>query len=148
MIVQVTPSHATAMAEIHAAAFPLGERWGVDAIALQLAQAGAFGLIDPAGGMLLARVAADEGEILTLAVVPAARRQGRALALLSAAMARARDAGVRTLFLEVNADNAPAKALYARVGFVEVARRPRYYASGADALALQFDFSAVAATDA
>jgi ribosomal-protein-alanine N-acetyltransferase len=147
MIVPATPLHATVMAEIHAAAFPPTERWGVDAIALQLTQPGGFGLIDPAGGMLLARMAADEAEILTLAVAPAARRQGRALAMLNAAGARASSTGARAMFLEVSADNAAAKALYARLGFAEVGRRQCYYASGSDALVLRLDLSAAATTN-
>jgi ribosomal-protein-alanine N-acetyltransferase len=50
--------------------------------------------------------------------------------------------------LEVSANNEAARALYARAGFVEVGRRPRYYASGADALVLRLDLSAAAAKDA
>jgi ribosomal-protein-alanine N-acetyltransferase len=146
MILQATTLHAAAMAEIHAAAFPAGEGWGTDAIALQLAQTGAFGLIDPAGGVLLARVTAGEAEILTLAVAPAVRRQGRALALLNAAVARAHGAGARTLFLEVGAGNEAAKALYAGAGFVEIGRRLRYYANGSDALVLRLGLSAAATT--
>ncbi len=145
-IVRATPLHAAAMAEIHAAAFPPGERWGADAMALQLGQPGAFGLVDPAGALLLARVAADEAEILTLAVAPPARRQGRAMALLKAAVAYARAVGVRALFLEVGTGNAAAQALYARAGFIEVGRRRRYYANGSDALVLRLDFSVAAAT--
>lgn len=148
MIVPATPLHATAMAEIHAAAFPSAERWGVQAIALQLTLPGAFGLIDPAGGMLLARMAADEVEILTLAVVPAARRRGRALEMLNSAVARARGAGARAIFLEVSTDNAAAKTLYARLGFAEVGRRQRYYASGSDALVLRLDLTAAVTTNA
>lgn len=146
-IVRATPLHAAAMAAIHAAAFPPGERWGADAMALQLGQPGAFGLIDPAGALLLGRVAADEAEILTLAVAPPVRRQGRATALLRAAIAHVRGAGVRALFLEVGAGNAAAQALYAGGGFVEVGRRARYYADGSDALVLRLDFSAAATTD-
>ena len=59
------------------------EAWSAAAIAAQLALPGTFGLIDPAGGMVLARVAADEAEILALAVAPPARRQGRGAALLA-----------------------------------------------------------------
>ena len=145
-IARATPLHAAALAEIHAAAFPPGERWGADAMAQELGQPGAFGLVDPAGALLLARVAADEAEILTLAVAPSARRQGRAMALLDAAIALVRGAGARALFLEVSAVNTAAQALYARAGFVEVGRRPRYYADGADALVLRLDFTAAAAT--
>jgi ribosomal-protein-alanine N-acetyltransferase len=41
------------------------------------------------------------------------------------------------MFLEVAADNAAALEFYAQAGFVEVGRRPRYYANGADALVLR-----------
>ena len=124
-----TSAHAAALAAIHAAAFPPGEAWGEDAIALQLALPGAFGLIDERGGMLLGRVAADEAEVLTLAVAPAVRRRGIAAALLRAAMARGQARGGATaMFLEVATGNAAALALYRREGFVEVGRRRRYYA--------------------
>lgn len=137
-----TVAHAPVMAAIHAACFPPRERWGVDAMALQLGQPGGFGLIDPAGGFLLARIAADEAEILTIAVAPEARRQGLAAALLRAATTRAAAAGARALFLEVAADNAPARSLYAAAGFVEVGRRKRYYAGGTDALIMRRDLIA------
>ena len=143
-IVPATIAHAEAMAAIHAACFPPRERWGADAMALQLAQPGGFGLIDPAGAMLLARLAADEAEILTLAVAPPARRQGRAAALLAAAAAHAGAAGTRAIYLEVAADNAAARALYSQAGYVEVGRRRRYYAGGSDALVLRRDLTAAA----
>jgi len=141
-IIAATPAHAQVLAIIHAACFPPGERWGADAMALQLGQPGAFGFVDVAGGVLLARLAADEAEILTLAVAPAMRRQGRAATLLATAAARARAAGARAMFLEVATDNAPALALYAAAGFVEVGRRRRYYAGGSDALVLRLQLSA------
>ena len=77
------------------------EAWSEDAIALQLALPGAFGLIDECGGMLLGRVAADEAEVLTLAVAPSARRRGLATALLRAAGAHVGGCGGNALFLEV-----------------------------------------------
>jgi ribosomal-protein-alanine N-acetyltransferase len=141
-IIVAMPAHARAMAEIHAACFPPGERWGADAMALQLGQPGAFGLIDPAGGFLLLRVAADEAEILTLGVAPAARRQRRASALLAAAAARAAAAGARAIYLEVAETNAPARSLYSAAGFVEIGRRRRYYAGGSDALVLRRELTA------
>jgi ribosomal-protein-alanine N-acetyltransferase len=131
------PHHAVALAAIHAAAFPPRERWGADAMALQLGLPGAFGLIDPRGGMVLARVAADEAEILTLAVLPAQRRRGIGRALLDAAAAQAAGCGAATLFLEVSTGNHPAQALYAACGFRPVGHRRRYYPDGADALVLR-----------
>ena len=58
-LVAATPAHANALAAIHAACFPPRERWSENAMALQLAQPGGFGVIDPSGGMVLARIAAD-----------------------------------------------------------------------------------------
>ncbi len=132
-----TPAHACALAAIHAAAFPPTEAWGEDAIGLQLALAGSFGLIDPRGGMLLGRVMADEAEVLTLAVAPAVRRFGIAMALLSAARAEITARGGKAVFLEVSVGNLAAQALYRRFGFVEVGRRQRYYADLSDALVLR-----------
>lgn len=138
-IQRATPAHAAAMAAIHQGAFPPGESWGKDAIALQLALAGVFGSLDARGGMLLGRVAAGEAEVLTLAVLPSMRRQGIASALLQAAVAEARARAATALFLEVATGNAAARALYGRTGFVEVGRRRRYYADGSDALVLRMN---------
>ena len=138
-IQRATPVHAASLAAIHAEAFPPGQNWGVDAFSLQLALPGVFGLLDARGGMLLGRVAAGEAEVLTLAVLTAARRQGIGSALLQAALVEARARGATSLFLEVAAGNAAAQALYARFGCVEVGRRRRYYADGADAVVLRMN---------
>lgn len=136
-MIPATPAHAAAMAAIHAAAFQPGAQWGPDVMALQLGLPGAFGFIDPAGGFVLARVAADEAEIITLAVAPEARRRGIARALLQQAMTRAATAGAATMVLEVAAANLAAAALYAGAGFVQAGHRPRYYPDGADALIMR-----------
>src|SRR5580658_7161355 len=91
-------AHAAAMAAIHGAAFPPNEAWGADAFALQLALPGVFGWLDRRGGVILARVAADEAEVLTLAVAPEARRQGIGTRLFDAAMSLAASRGARTAF--------------------------------------------------
>ncbi len=132
-----TAAHAAALAAIHQAAFPPGERWGADAMALQLALPGVLALIDPRGGMVMARIAADEAEILTLAVHPDARRQGLARALLAEAADIVAAQGATALFLEVALRNTAARALYAASGFAEVGRRRRYYADGDDAMVMR-----------
>ncbi len=142
-LVAATPAHAAAMAAIHAAAFPRAERWGEDAMAIQVALPGAFGLIDPEGAMVLARVAADEAEILTLATSPALRRQGRGRLLLRAAQASAARAGARAMFLEVSEANIAARELYEAMGYAPVGCRPRYYGAAA-ALTLRLDLPALA----
>lgn len=136
-LVVATVAHAEAMALLHGCSFTARERWGADAIGLQLALPGAFGWIAPDGGMILARVAADEAEVLTLAVDPARQRHGLGRVLLEQAMVTARERGAATAFLEVASSNAPARALYAAACFSMVGCRSDYYPGGGDALVLR-----------
>lgn len=89
----------------------------------------------------LGRCAAGEAELLTLAVAPEARRAGLATALVREFEAEAMRRGGETAFLEVAADNAPARALYRRLGYAVAGRRPGYYrragAAAVDALVLR-----------
>lgn len=87
---------------------------------------------------VLSRKAADEAEILTIVTAPGARRAGAASQLLGVHMAHLAASGVKTLFLEVDAQNQPALALYRRFGFQQVGERPGYYpkADGTRATAL------------
>ena len=85
------------------------------------------------GGMLIARKAADEAELLTLAVAPACRRSGLGRALLAFAANVLRESGAKTLFLEVDEGNEAALALYRSLGAQPVGRRAGYYEDGADA---------------
>ena len=131
------PSAAAALAALHAAVFPPGDAWDTAAFAAQLALPGVFARLDLRGGLVLARATGEEAEILTLAVLPAARRAGLGRALLAAAAAEAAARGARALFLEVAAGNQPARALYVAAGFVAVGLRRRYYPDGQDALVLR-----------
>ena len=133
------PAHAATLAAIHAAAFPVAEAWGEDAIALQLELPGVLGLIDERGGMLLARLVVDAAEVLTLAVAPGARRQGVATSLLRTALAEIGARGGVAVFLEVATGNVAARALYQGFGFTEVGRRRGYYADASDALVLRMN---------
>jgi ribosomal-protein-alanine N-acetyltransferase len=137
IVLPASLTHVPLLAAIHQAAFPPEETWDADAIGQQLVWPGTFALVEPTGGMLLGRIAADEAEILTLAVAPVARRRGIASALLRAGMAESSERGAAALFLEVSTGNAPARALYAAAGFAEVGRRTGYYSDGTDALVLR-----------
>lgn len=89
-------------------------------------------------GFVALRTMADEGEILNVAVAPAARRSGVGRALVRHALASAAAAGAFSVFLEVRPSNAAALTLYRSFGFVEVGRRHRYYrAPVEDALVLR-----------
>jgi ribosomal-protein-alanine N-acetyltransferase len=79
------------------------------------------------GGVL---VAADQAEILTVGVVPAAQRRGLARRMLAALYDEARRRGARELFLEVRVDNDAALALYESEDFARIGRRRGYYDHG------------------
>jgi ribosomal-protein-alanine N-acetyltransferase len=140
-------AHAAAMAEIHRAAFPPNEAWSRDVMLLHLELPTTIGFVHPSGGMILARVAADEAEILTLAVVPACRRQGIGAALLCAAMDRAAERGAASMVLEAAVTNQAARALYSAHGFTEAGLRRHYYADRTDALILRSTLKSPAAGD-
>jgi [ribosomal protein S18]-alanine N-acetyltransferase len=120
---------AARLAALHAAAFdgPGDAPWSAAAFAGLLSQAGVFAVEAP-DGFILMRTVADEAEILTLAVGPAARRRGLGAGLVGEAVLAATARGAVRVFLEVAGDNTAARALYARAGFVEAGRRPGYYA--------------------
>ncbi|RUV42020.1 MAG: ribosomal-protein-alanine N-acetyltransferase [Mesorhizobium sp.] len=83
----------------------------------------------PPVGFVLARLAAGEGEILTVAVARAHRRQGLGWQLIDAVLRELHAQRAEALFLEVDETNTPAIALYRRLGFRQVGQRPNYYRS-------------------
>jgi len=141
-----TPEDAPDMAGVHAQAFDTP--WDENDFEDLLDGDGVFGFVvrgaDPAG-VLICRAAAGEAEILTVGVAPWARRQGVGLALMTAAVGVARQAGAEAMFLEVDVDNAPAVALYEGLGFVRAGLRKAYYDRGAngraDALVMRLDLT-------
>jgi len=77
--------------------------------------------------------AAQEAELVRIAVSPAWRRKGQGAALLrhsQAVLARMR---IRTLYLEVRVSNSAARALYEKEGWVAIGLRRGYYRDGEDA---------------
>ncbi|MDX5930619.1 GNAT family N-acetyltransferase [Acidiphilium acidophilum] len=135
-IVAVSGVQCEAMAAVHRAAFGV-EAWSAREIATLFATPLVFGFLSEAGGMVMARAVADEAEILTIGVVPAMRRQGLARGLLDRVIAEARCRAATTLFLEVAAGNAAARALYRSAGFEECGVRADYYGAGRDAVVLR-----------
>lgn len=132
-----TPAWADVMATIHASAFPPYDAWDADAFRTQLALPGVTGLVHADGGVILVRLAADEAEILTLAVAPEVRRRGIAYQLIQAAIQHLSALGAVILFLEVSTSNTSALALYDRCGFQQVGQRRNYYLDGTDAFVLR-----------
>jgi ribosomal-protein-alanine N-acetyltransferase len=128
-LVNVTPAHLPVLVRLHAQCFE--DPWSLQSMADILASPGAFASIAAVGddpvGLALARIVADESELLTLCVLPQSRRHGVGAKLLDDVLQRARDAGALRIFLEVAENNEAARALYGRVGFSAVGRRPDYY---------------------
>jgi ribosomal-protein-alanine N-acetyltransferase len=94
-------------------------------------------------GFLIGRSAADEFEILNLAVAKPHRRRGVATQLLAAMVVRLKKEGTRRAYLEVRASNEAAIALYVGHGFRRNGRRVEYYQDPAeDALVFSWDIHA------
>ncbi len=130
---------AGALARIHAAAFAgEGRPWsgpeilallGEPVVAVRLAhrqRAEPGGGLAPSG-FALYRAVAGEAELLTISVLPEARRSGIGAGLLAACEDGARASGAARLFLEVAEGNIAARALYDRAGYRECGRRKGYY---------------------
>ena len=91
-------------------------------------------------GFVMVRAAADEAEILTVAVMPTRRGRGIGRLMMDETIRRLYFMRVASLFLEVDEGNGPALALYRHLGFREVGRRANYYAGGtANALVMRAD---------
>ena len=128
--------HAGTLARIHAACFEAGEAWNEASMRDLLAMPGCFACLAEAGGLAIARVAADEAELLSIAVPPPERGRGVGRALLAEAVGQARAMGAARMYLEVAPGNGAALALYAAAGFAASGRRRAYYSDGSDALLL------------
>ncbi len=132
---------AAAIATVHAASFQRG--WGEDEIHRLMLDRAVVAHRATIGrtlnGFILSRLAADEAEILSVAIAPAWRGRGLARPLLDLHLRRLAGLGARTVFLEVGERNVPAGRLYGRAGFHEVSRRRGYYEGGATALVLRRD---------
>ena len=147
MLVQAAPEHADVLATLHATSFAVP--WRSGEFEALLHQPGVAAWIWNAGapqGFILVRAAADEAEILTLAVAPEHRRHGVAFKLLAHAMDVLRTGGAARMFLEVAADNTAASALYTHHGFTPCGRRTDYYGAAdkmtpVDAVVMKRDLS-------
>lgn len=128
-----------ALAALHASAFTHSRPWSAAEFAALLDQPAVFATTH-AAGFALGRITLDEVELLTIAVGPDERRKGIGGRILDQFLATARARGGRIVFLEVDARNAAALALYHGRGFACVGQRRGYYGAGADrsdALVLQ-----------
>ncbi|GGA23670.1 GNAT family N-acetyltransferase [Neptunicoccus cionae] len=114
------------MAEIHAACFTQPRPWSTAELTdLCASPLCLVKTLDQ--GFAIVRRAGPEAELLTIAVHPDARRQGKARVLLTGLLAELHSTGCEEIFLEVVEDNAPAIALYKATGFAALSFRKDYY---------------------
>ena len=127
---------AASVAELHNEGF--GRPWSDGEFAALLVKDTVFGFAArregkpsaPPDGFVLARLAAGEAEILTIAVAKAKRGRGLGRALMDAVLRHLQTERAESLTLEVDQANRWAIALYRRIGFEEVAQRTAYYDQG------------------
>ena len=128
MIEPASADVCATLADLHARAFD--KPWTAAEIAKLIENPAVFTLIsrDPEPrGFIMAWAAAGDAEILTVAVVPEARRRGVGASLVAAAGVAALVRGAASMHLEVAESNEAARALYAKLGYQEAGRRHAYY---------------------
>ena len=123
--ISYTPRELTAYMRRHGSFTLLAESHASDAhsgiVGFLLAEMGRHGL----------------GHIITIDVIPGARKLGIGSQMLAAAEARLRTAQCHSVLLETAVDNLPALAFYKRHHYDVMKTIPRYYSNGLDALALR-----------
>jgi len=117
------------LAQLHGASFHRG--WGENEFEQMLRERNTLVHRLRQGGAVIgfsvSRIAADEAEILSIAVAPSHRGRGLSRDLFLTHLGHLAGRGVRTVFLEVEENNHPARKLYERAGFTVAGRRERYY---------------------
>lgn len=124
-----TPRDLPRLVDLHGAAFHRG--WSEDEFAAMLTETNTLVQVLKARraviGFAASRIAADEAELLTIALDARHRGRGLSRGLLQTHLGHLAGRGVRQVFLEVEENNQPARQLYDRAGFAIVGRRERYY---------------------
>jgi [ribosomal protein S18]-alanine N-acetyltransferase len=129
VIEPATLRDAPRLAQLHGASFHRG--WGEGEFEGMLTERNTLVHRQRIGrkivGFAVSRMAADEAEILSIAVASSHRGRGLSRDLLLTHLGHLAGRGVRTVFLEVEENNQPARRLYDRAGFAVAGRRERYY---------------------
>ena len=129
-LIPLVHEHLSQAAEIERLCFsdPWSEKMLAEHLAnpcsLTLAAVGDTGRLLGYVGLL---AVVDEGYITNVAVRPDCRRQGVAAALLDALEAQGKERELAFLTLEVRQSNAPARALYEKLGYLQAGLRRNYY---------------------
>ena len=122
-------SHVPQVAELEKLCF--NDPWSVNSIAYELTNPLSLWLVAEEAGIVVGYVGSqsvmDEADMMNIAVAPEYRKRGIAEALIKALVEHLQQRDILFLLLEVRASNAPAIALYNKLCFEQVGRRPKYY---------------------
>lgn len=132
--------------EIEKASFP--DPWSVELFKAELQNPHSFNLVLRGNSLsdksiaayIVYWIAADEMQILDLAVDERSRRQGLARFLIKSALDLAAEGGAMHAFLEVRRGNNAGISLYKALGFVEIGERKKYYKDGEHAIVMGMKF--------
>jgi ribosomal-protein-alanine N-acetyltransferase len=129
---EIAITHAERLSEIHATAF--ARPWNAHEFEAFMVDAGIrldglfLGRVAQPAGFVVTRCVLDEAEILSVALAREVRGRGHSHPLLAYHLQNLAHAGIHRVHLEVEEGNAPALALYRRLGFVQSGTRVGYYA--------------------
>ncbi len=126
----MTQEHVSAVADIERECF--SEPWSEESLGLFLTDSG-FCMVALDGERVLGYVSAmcvlDEAQIVNVAVIQSARRQGIAKELLHAFESEAAARKIVSLSLEVRESNGAARKLYREDGWLDAGVRKNFYSS-------------------
>jgi len=130
-LVPMTPALVGEVALLEQICF--SDPWSRQALAAELEEPAAAWLVALDGkrpvGYIGLHIAADEGEIVNLAVSPGWRKKGVGAALLGTVLDFAAFQGVTAVWLEVRESNTAARRLYEKAGFAPEGIREKYYSA-------------------
>ena len=128
-IVKMNESHVAPIAALEKLCF--SDPWSENSIAYELTSRLSYWLVAVEDGEVLGYIGSQsvlgESDMMNVAVHPDFRRCGVGRMLIKELIRRLKEQGSECLTLEVRASNEPAKALYSKLGFLPVGRRPNYY---------------------
>lgn len=121
--------HVAAIAVLEKVCF--SDPWSENSIASELTNPLSLWVVALDGEKLAGYIGSQsvmgEADMMNVAVAPDYRRQGIAEGLIAELISRLAANGVHCLTLEVRASNAPAIALYDKLGFTQKGLRKNYY---------------------
>ena len=126
---EMKAEHVPQVAQLEKLCF--ADPWSEMSIASELQSIWSYWVVavqeDAVVGYIGSQSSVDESDVMNVAVHPDWRRQGIAERLIETLIAELKNRGSHALLLEVRASNAPAIALYEKLGFRQVGLRKNYY---------------------